>query len=81
MIRAAAPPPGPVFTEADPSPPGQPQDQTPRDDPQAEVGIKQQLSSSGTVIKEKDQKPSRQLYKLRIKSTPSARWTLCLWNT
>ena len=80
MIRAAAPPPGPVFTEADPSPPGQPQAQTPRDDPQGQVGMKPQLSSRGRVIKGKDQKPSRQLYKLQIISTPSGRWTLCLWN-
>ena len=63
-----------------PKPPGQPQGQTPWDDPHAEVGIKPQLSSRGRVIEEKDQNPSPQLYKLKIKSIPLAGWPLCLWN-
>ena len=69
MIQAAAPTPHLVLTGADPSPPGQPQEQTPVDDPHAEVGIKPQLNSKGSVAKEEDQKPFHQLYKLQIKST------------
>ena len=65
--QAAAPSPHMVFTEANPSPPGQPQGQTPVDDPLAEVEIKPQLKPRGTVAKEKDPIPS--LYKLQIKST------------
>ena len=45
------PPPSLVLTGADPSPPGQPQEQTPVDNPQAEVGIKPQLNSTGNVAK------------------------------
>ena len=67
--QAAAPPPGLALTGANPSPPGQPQEQTPVDDPHAEVEIKPQLKPRGSVAKEKDSKPSHQLYKLQIKST------------
>jgi len=45
------PPPHLVLTGADPSPPGQPQEQTPVDEPHVEVGIKPQLSSRGGIIK------------------------------
>ena len=51
------------------------------DDPYPEVEIKPQLKSRGSVAKEEDPKPSHQLYKLQIKSTPSTRQTLYLWNT
>ena len=67
--QAAAPPPHLALTGADPSPPGQPQEQTPVDDPHAEVEIKPQLKPRGSVTKEEDPKPSHQLYKLHIKST------------
>ena len=65
---------------ANSSPPGQPQEQTPVDDPHAEVEIKPQLKPRGRVANEEDLKPSHQLYKLQIKSTRSTRLTLCLWN-
>ena len=55
--------------EVNPSPPEQPQDRTPVDDPHAEVEIKPQLKPRGSVAKEEDPKPSHQLYKLQIKST------------
>ena len=67
--HAAAPSPHMVFTEANPSPPGQPQGQTPVDDPLAEVEIKPQLKPRGSVAKEEDPKPSHQLYELQIKFT------------
>ena len=61
--QAAVPPPHLALTEADPSPPGQPQEQTPVDDPHAEVEIKPQLKPRGSVAREEDPKPSHQLYK------------------
>ena len=79
VTQAAAPPPHLAFTGANPSPPGQPQEQTPVGDPHAEVEIKPHLKPRGSVAKE-DPKPSHQLYKLQIKSTRSTRQTLCLWN-
>ena len=78
--QAAAPPLHLALTGAKPSPPGQPQEQTPVDDPHAEVEIKPQLKPSGSVAKREDPKPSYQLSKLQTKSTWSARQTLCLWN-
>ena len=45
----------------------EPQEQTPGDDPRAEVEIKPQLKPRGSVAKEEDLKPSHQLYKLQIK--------------
>ena len=41
--QAAAPPPNLALMQANPSPPGQPQEQTPVDNPQAQVEIKPQL--------------------------------------
>ena len=58
----------------------EPQEQTPGDDPRAEVEIKPQLKPRGSVAKEEDPKPSHQLYKLQIKSTQSTKQTLCLWS-
>ena len=78
--QAAAPPPHLELTGANPSPSGQPQGQTPVDDPHAEVEIKPQLKPSSSVAKEEDPKPSHQLYKLQVKSTGSAGQTLRLWN-
>ena len=78
--QAAAPSPHPSLTGANPSPSGQPEEQTPVYDPYVEVEIKPQLKPKGSVAKEEDPKPSHQLYKLQIKSTGSTRQTLCLWN-
>ena len=78
--QAAAPPPHLALTEANPSPPGQPQEQTPVGDPHAEVEIKPQLKPRGNVAKEEDLKPSHQVYKLQMKSTRSTGQILCLWE-
>ena len=78
--QAAAPPPHRALTGANPSPPGQPREQTPVDHPHAEVEIKPQLKPRGSVAKEEEPQPSHQLYKLQINSTRSTRQTLCLWN-
>ena len=43
VTKAAAPPPLLALTGANPIPPGQPQEETPVDDPHAEVEIKPQL--------------------------------------
>ena len=64
--QATAPPLHLVLTGADPSPPGQPWEQTPEDDPHAEVEIKPQLKPKGSVAKEEDPKPSNQLYSCRV---------------
>jgi len=64
--QAPAPPSYLAFTGADASPPGQPQEQNPVDDPHAEVEIKPQLKPRCTVAKKEDPKPSHQLYKLQI---------------
>jgi len=65
-------PPCLVLTAADPSPPWQPQEETPVDDLHAEVGIKPQLSSRSCTTKEEDQKPFHQ-YNQHIKFTGSTR--------
>ena len=52
VTQAAAPSSHLALTGANPGPPGQPQEQTPVDDPQAEVGIKLQLKPRGSVAKE-----------------------------
>jgi len=80
VTQAAAPPPNLLFTGANPSSSGQPQEQIPVNNPYAEVDIKPQLKPRGSVAKKEDPKPSHQLYKLQIKSTQSTRQTLCLWN-
>ena len=67
--QAAVPPPHLALTGANPSPPGQPQEQTPVDGPHTEVEIKPQLKPRGSVAKEEDSKPSHQLYKLQNEST------------
>ena len=63
--QATSPPPHLAVTRAGPSPPGQPQVQTPR----AKAEIKPQLKPRGSVPKEEAPKPSHQMYKLQIKST------------
>ena len=67
--QAAAPPPHLALTGANPTPSGQPEEQSPVYDPHGEVEIKPQLKPKGSVAKEEDPKPSHQLYKLQIKST------------
>ena len=62
-----------ALTGANPSPPEQPQEQTPVDDPHKEVEIKPQLKSRGSMVKEEDPKPP---HKLQIKSTHSTRQTV-----
>ena len=57
VTQAAAPPPHLALTGANPNPPGQPQKQTPVDDPHAEVKIRSQLKPRGSVAKEEDLKP------------------------
>ena len=69
VTQAAAPFPHLALIRANPSPPGQPQDQTPVDDPHVEVEIKPQLKPMGNLAKEEDPKPSHQLCKLQVKST------------
>ena len=57
MTQAAAPPPHLALTGANPSPPKQPQEQTPVDAPHAEVEIKPQLKPRGSVAKEEESHP------------------------
>ena len=78
MTQAAAPPPHLALTGANPSPPGQPQEQTLVDDPHAEVEVKPQLKPRGSVAKEEDPKPPHQLYKLQIKATGSTSQTVSI---
>ena len=59
--QAAAPPSHLALTGANPSSPGQAQEQTPADDPHAEVEIRPQLKPRGRVAKEEDPKPSHQM--------------------
>ena len=54
MTQAAAPPPHLALTGANPSPPGQPQEQTQVDNPHLEVEIKPQLKPRGSVANEED---------------------------
>ena len=74
----SAPPPHLALTKEIPSPPQQPQEQTPVNDPHAEVEIRPQLKPRGSVAKEEDPEPSHQLYQLQIKSTLSTRQTLSM---
>ena len=67
--QEAAPPPHLAFTGTDPSPPGQPQEQIPMDDPHAEMEIKPQPKPRGSVTKEEDPQSSHLLYTQQIKST------------
>ena len=66
VTQAAVPLPHLALTGATPSPPGQPQEQTPVDDPHVEVEIKPQLKPRGSVAKEEDSNPSHQLYRCRL---------------
>ena len=53
-----------ALTGANPGPLGQPQEQTPVDNPHIEVEIKTTIETQGSVTKEEDPKLSHQLYKL-----------------
>ena len=53
--QAAAPPPHLALTGADPSPPGQPREQIPVDNPHAEVEIKPQLKPRAIWLRKKTQ--------------------------
>ena len=55
VTAEATPLPHLALTEANPSPPGQPQEQTPVDDPHAEVEIKPQLKPRAVWLKKKIQ--------------------------
>ena len=68
VTQAAIAPQHLALTEANPSPPGQPQVQTPVDEPHEEVEIKPQLKPRGSVGRKEERKVSNQLYKLQIKS-------------
>ena len=48
MIQAGAPPPHPVHTVAHPSPPGQPQEETPEGQSTCRGGHKTTVESQGT---------------------------------
>ena len=76
-IQAAAPPPYLALTGANPSLPGQPQEQTPVGNPHAEVEIKPQLKPRGRVVEEEGPKPSHQPYKLKVKSNQLGRFCVC----
>jgi len=69
VTQAAALLPHLALTGADPSPPRQTQEQTPVDNPHAEVEVKPQMKPRSSVAKEEDPKPSHQLYQLQIKFT------------
>ena len=58
---SSAPPSHLALTGANPSSPGQAQEQTPADDSHAEVEIRPQLKPRGRVAKEEDPKPSHQM--------------------
>ena len=79
VTQAAAPSPHLALIGANPSPPGQPQEQTPVDNPHAEVEINPQLKPRGGVAEEEDPKPSHQLYRLQIKSARSP-GRLCVYG-
>ena len=55
--QTSAPPPHLVITETNPRPPGQPQEQTPVDDPHTELETKPQLKPRGSVTNEEDPNP------------------------
>ena len=48
-----------VLAGTEASPPEQPQEKNPKDNPHAEVEIKPQLKARGSVTKEEDPKPSQ----------------------
>ena len=81
VTQAAAPPPHLAFTEANPSPPGQPQGQTPVDDPHAEVEIKPPLKPRAVWLRKKPQNLLTSCTNCRLNPHDQTKQTLCLWNT
>ena len=69
----------PAHTGANPSPPGQPREQIPVVDPQAEVEIKPQLKPSSSVAKEENPKLSHSSTCCRLNPHDQL-GRLCLWN-
>ena len=78
-MTQAVPLPHLAFSGANPSPPGQPQKQTPVDDPHAEVEIKPQLKPRGIVAKEEELKSSYHCTNCRL-SPHNQLGRLLLWN-
>ena len=79
VTQAAAPPPHLAFTEANPSPPGQPQGQTPVDDPHAEVEIKPPLKPRAVWLRKKPQNLLTSCTNCRLNPHDQL-GRLCLWN-
>ena len=77
--QAAAPPWHLALTGSNPSPPGQPQEQTPVDDPHVEMEIKPQVKHRASVTKEEDPKPSQHCASCRL-NPHNQLGRLCLWN-
>ena len=78
VTQAPAPPPHPGLTGAAPSPPGQPQEQTPVDDPHAEVGIKPEFKPRGRVAEERDRNLPSSCTSCRLDPHDQL-GRLCLW--
>ena len=78
VTQAPAPPPHPGLTGAAPSPPGQPQEQTPADDPHAEVGIKPEFKPRGRVAEEEDRNLPSSCTSCRLNPHDQP-GRLCLW--
>ena len=68
MTQVTAPPPPLALTGANPNPPGQPQEQTPVDDPHVEVETEPQLKPKDSVAKEEDPNLPTSC-KVQVKST------------
>jgi len=79
VTQAGAPPPDVALIGANPSPPGQPQEQSPVDDPHAEVEIKPQLKPRAVWLKKKTQKLPTSCTSCRLNPNDKL-GRLCLWN-
>ena len=78
VTEAAPASPHLAFPGANPSPPGQPQEQTPVHNPHAEVEIKPQLKPTGSAAQEEDLKPPTSCTSCRL--NPQSTRQRCLWN-
>jgi len=79
VTQAGAPPPDVALIGANPSPPGQPQEQSPVDDPHAEVEIKPQLKPRAVWLKKKTQKLPTSCTSCRLNPNDKL-GRLHLWN-
>ena len=79
VTQAATPPPHLVLTEANPSPPGQPQGQTPVDDLHAEVEIKPPLKPRAVWLRKKTLNLLTSCTNCRLNPHDQL-GRLCLWN-